>query len=147
MKRQLRERRDRVAERHDAALARYPTRGGAAFERELRAIVEELSAVSKTADTPSSDPVEVAKTYRWLGDAFFDLGRGKDNDALMRGSVAYQRAEELYADAESPVEKAKLDAQSAVEAAVAGPEAIANEVAKVVREKLEAAQVFLTMSS
>lgn len=109
MRRQLRERRDRAAERHDAALAGYPTREGDTFQRELRAVVEELTAVAEAADDPSSDPVEVAKTYRWLGDACFDLGRGKDEAALTRGSQAYQRAEELLAGGEAPVEKAKLD--------------------------------------
>ncbi len=109
MNRQLRERRDRAAERHDAALARFPTRHGATFQGELRAVVEDLTAVVAAADIPASDPVEVAKTYRWLGDAYFDLGLGKDDQVLTRGSQAYKRADELLADAEAPVEKAKLD--------------------------------------
>jgi hypothetical protein len=109
MKRQLRERRDSAADRHDAALAHFPTREGKTFESELEAVVEELGAVAKAADTPSSDPVEVAKTYRWLGDACFDLGRGTDQTALTRGVEAYQRAEELLSGAEAPLEKAKLD--------------------------------------
>jgi len=109
MNRQLRDRRDRVAERHDAALARYPARKGDAFQRELQAVVAELTAVTTAADDPGSDPVEVAKIYRWLGDAYFDLGLGKDESALTRGTQAYRRAEELLADAEAPVESAKLD--------------------------------------
>ncbi|MHC4250875.1 MAG: hypothetical protein ACYS9X_17245, partial [Planctomycetota bacterium] len=109
MKQHLRNRRDRASERHDAALARYPTREGSAFEGELRSAVDELATVAQLADDPSSDPVEVAKSYRWLGDACFDLGRGKDMPTLTRGKHAYQRAEELLVDAEAPVEKAKLN--------------------------------------
>ncbi|MGH2670623.1 MAG: hypothetical protein ACRDH5_16195, partial [bacterium] len=109
MNRQLRDRRDGAAERHDVALARYPTRQGDAFQRALQAVVAELVAVTQAADDPGSDPVEVAKAYRWLGDAYFDLGLGKDETALTRGSQAYHRAEELLAEAEAPVEKAKLD--------------------------------------
>ncbi len=109
MNRQLRERRDRAAGRHDAALNRFPTREGEAFQRELKAVINELTAVVRAADEPSSDPVEVAKTYRWLGDAYFDLGLGKDETALTQGSQAYHRAEELLAAAEAPIEKAKLD--------------------------------------
>lgn len=109
MKRQLRDRRDAAAERHDSALARFPTRKGAAFAAEIRAVIAELEAVATQADGPDSDPVEVAKTYRWLGDAFFDLSLGKDEELLTRGSLAYQRSDELLADADAPVEKAKLD--------------------------------------
>lgn len=109
MKAKLRERRDSAAEQHNAALARYPTREGSIFEGELRAVVEELTDVAAAADIPSSDPVEVAKTYRWLGDAYFDLARGRDEEPMTCGSKAYQRAEELLAGAEAPLEKAKLN--------------------------------------
>ena len=106
---QLRDRRDRAAEHHDAALMRFPNREGDGFTRELQQVVEELHAVVKTADEPSSDPVEVSKTYRWLGDAYFDLARGKDVALLARGAEAYQRGEELLADSDAPLERAKLD--------------------------------------
>ena len=109
MKTELQERRGKAAERHDAALTRYPTREGAGFRRELQAVIDELSALTQAADVPSSDPVEVAKTYRWLGDAFFDLGQGKDDTLLTRGAQVYERAEQLLADAEAPVEQAKLN--------------------------------------
>lgn len=109
MLRELRERRDQAVSRHDAALSAHPNREGAAFTRELQAVVAELTEVTRAADEPSADPVEVAKAYRWLGDAYFDLGRGKDADALQRGALAYGRCEELLADADAPLERAKLD--------------------------------------
>jgi hypothetical protein len=109
MLRDLRDRRDRAFERHEAALSTCPNREGDAFTRELQAVVAELIEVTRAADSPSADPVEVAKAYRWLGDAYFDLGRGTNADALKRGAQAYGRSEELLADADAPLERAKLD--------------------------------------
>lgn len=109
MLRELRDRRDRAAADHDAALLKYPNRQGAAFTATLEAVVEELIGVTREADEPSTDLVELAKTYRWLGDACFDLARGQEPIALQRGMLAYRRAEALHADAEAPLERAKLD--------------------------------------
>lgn len=109
MNRTLRERRDAAATRHDAALARFPSREGPTFQAELKSVMEELSTIASEADVRSSDAVELAKTQRWLGDACFDLGRGTDDALLARGAQAYARADELLASAEAPIEKAKLD--------------------------------------
>ena len=109
MKRDLRERRDQAAGSHDGALERYPTREGKAFQGEIQAVIDELSAVAALADRPDSDPVEVAKTYRWLGDAHFDLARGKAPEILERGVHAYERSELLLRGADAPAEKAKLN--------------------------------------
>ena len=109
MKRDLRDRRDQAGRRHDAALERYPTREGRAFQSELQALIDELSAIAALADRPASDPVEVAKTYRWLGDACFDLANGKAPEILERGVHAYERSELLLRDADAPAEKAKLN--------------------------------------
>ena len=109
MEAELRARRDRAAERHDAALARHPDREGDGFVAELEAVVEELTAVANMGDVPSADPVETARTFRWLGDALFDLGRGNDREALEQGVAAYRRSEALLALTEAPLESAKLD--------------------------------------
>ena len=112
MRKELRGRRDQAVKKHDAALARNPNREGATFTRTLQDVVNELHAVASAADIPSSDPVEVSKTYRWLGDAYFDLAQGEQstkNKMLTQGAQAYRRSEELLADAETPVERAKLD--------------------------------------
>lgn len=95
----LRIRRDQAAARHDAALARDSA--------ELEGVVTELQAVSSAADRRCADAVEVAKTYGWLGDALFDLGRGSDRTLLVRGPRDYERAEPLLATELAPVEQAK----------------------------------------
>lgn len=109
MLKELRERRDLAFRRHDAALSAHPDREGTAFTRELQAVVAELTEVTRAADEPSADPVEVAKAYRWLGDAYFDLGRGTDAAALKCGALAYERCEELLTGADAPLDRAKLD--------------------------------------
>ena len=109
MNRTLRERRDSVGKRHDAALERDPSRATNWFETELRAVVEELERICEAADSSGSDPVEVAMTFRWLGDALFDLGRGEDKGLLGRAAQAYDRSEALLEEEEAPVEQAKLD--------------------------------------
>lgn len=58
-----------------------------AFAAELTGGVSELEDIARSADA-GADPIELAKTYRWLGDAFFDLARGMDQSALVRGAAA-----------------------------------------------------------
>ena len=108
MDRQLIKRRDLAAARHDAALQMDPTRTSTAFKTELAGVVQDLTAICKEADRDDADPVEVAKTYRWLGDAYFDLGGAKESGPLSLGASQYERAEALLAQEQAPVEVAKL---------------------------------------
>lgn len=101
-------RRQAATERHDAALARWPDRSGDAFAREMTAVVDDLDRLAKEADALDADPVERARTWRYLGDAYFDLARGKDRAVLERGADAYERAGEVLGEAD-PLERAKLD--------------------------------------
>ena len=108
MNRQLLQRRELAADRHDAALAADPTRASEGFRRELHAVIEELTRVSRLAALEPSDPAEAARTYRYAGNAWFDLAAGKEPSALAEASAAFERAEQLVGDGD-PVERAKLD--------------------------------------
>lgn len=101
-------RRDRAADRHDEAKRRDPTQTSPQFAAEARAVMEELDAICRAMDPGVSDPAELAKAYRWLGDAWFDVAHGHDRAALLRGVTAYRRAEALIAGTDAPVEAAKL---------------------------------------
>jgi hypothetical protein len=105
---QLLARRQVAADRHDAALNAFPRREGAEFQRELRAVIEELTAISAASDAKVSDPVERARTLTWLGSAYFDLGRGIDQQLLSESARCYLLAEELIPEEDSPLFKAKL---------------------------------------
>jgi hypothetical protein len=103
----LLQRRQVAADRHDQALERWPNRTGDGFVRELRAIIEELSQVAREADGAPGSAAEQARTWRWLGDAFFDLARGSDRPTLEQGRQAYERAEEIGGKAGDVLEDAK----------------------------------------
>lgn len=109
MNSQLRSRRDQAAARHDAALRSHPARDGERFRGLMQGVVDDLLAVARAGEEAAPDDVELAKTYRWLGDAYFDLGQGKAHESLTWGVKAYSRAEQLLAQADSPVERAKLN--------------------------------------
>lgn len=53
--------------------------------------------------------MEIARTYRYTGNAWFDRAGGKEPDALAQSLTALERAEQLLPATADPVERAKLD--------------------------------------
>lgn len=107
---QLRRRAGLLA-RNDAALERWPDRAGSEFASEMSAVAAALEALAQAAaDDP--DVVECSRTWRWAGNAYFDLGAGKDRSALEHAAEAYRRAEdalEAAAEAADATERVKLN--------------------------------------
>lgn len=97
------------AQRHDAALVRWPTRQGQPFTRELTQVVNTLEALAREADATGGDMLERSRTWRYLGDVYFDLARGKEASLLAKGSEAYTRAEALLKGLRNTLEEAKLN--------------------------------------
>jgi hypothetical protein len=102
-------RRERVLDRHDAALGQWPDRTDAKFKVELAAVAEELDEIAQALDVAGADPIECSRSWRFVGDAFFDLARGRDLEPLQRAAAAYDRAEKRLDSADAPIERAKLD--------------------------------------
>ena len=102
-------RRDQALTRHDTALERWPDRAGAGFATELAAVVDELGKVAAALDAGRTDPLERSRTWRFVGDALFDLARGKESEPLKRAAAAYESAEKLLDEVDAPLERAKLD--------------------------------------
>lgn len=102
-------RRERVLDRHDAALERWPDRADAKFKVELAAVAEELNEIAEALDAASADPIERGRSWRFVGDALFDLARGRELEPLQRAVAAYDRAEKRLDSADAPIERAKLD--------------------------------------
>lgn len=100
-------RRQAAADPHNAALSRWPGRNSDAFAQELRTVVSDLHWLAQEADRTGGDPVERARTWRYLGDAYFHLAQGRDSDLLSRAAVAYIRAEQLNEGGDE-LESAKL---------------------------------------
>jgi hypothetical protein len=109
MRDHLRKRRDAAAERMWAAEDADPSFATPAFVAALAEVVRELEAVAVAADTPEADPVEVARTYRFLGGAYFDAAQKRDPDLLRLSIRAYERADAVLPRASELVEAAKLD--------------------------------------
>jgi hypothetical protein len=106
----LQARREAAADRHDAAMRRSPRREGAEFQRELEAVIAELTAVEAALERAvPPDPVERARTLSWLGSAYFDLGRGLDPNLLSESARCYLVAEEILGEEDAPLLKAKID--------------------------------------
>lgn len=54
------------------------------------------------------DSIDLGKTWRYLGDAYFSQSGKKNEDALRCGREAYLKAEALLTEADDPQEMAKL---------------------------------------
>lgn len=102
-------RRERALSRHDKALERWPGRRGADFEREVASVAEELQDVAAAQEAQGQSAPERCRTWRYVGDALFDLAHGTDAAILKRAAAAYDRAESLVTDLDEPLERAKVD--------------------------------------
>ena len=104
--------RDAAAQRHDVAMERHSTSFGEPFASEMQQVIADLDRIIAAAETKllgPPEPVELAKTCRFLGDAYFDHGRFSGRPSRELGVQAYRKAEALLAGVVAPVERAKLD--------------------------------------
>ena len=105
-------RREALLARNDAALERWPDRADPEFTIEMAAVAEGFEALAHAIPLSERDAVECSRTWRWAGNAYYDLGAGKDLAALERAAEAYRRAEnalEAAAGADDAVEWVKLN--------------------------------------
>ncbi|HRE85330.1 MAG TPA: hypothetical protein PLB40_03340, partial [Accumulibacter sp.] len=108
---QLRHREALIA-RSDAALERWPDRTGAGFTSEMEAVADGLEVLAQATPLSERDAVEGARTWRWAGNAYYDLGAGKERRALEHAARAYRKAEnalEVAAEAADAVDWVKLN--------------------------------------
>jgi len=101
--------RDAAVAQHDRIVSQYAHRHDAAFASALEPVIAELERIISAASAAKSDPVELSRTLRWLGDAYFDHGRFAGRSSWDAAANAYSRAEQLLQDGAAPVEQAKLD--------------------------------------
>lgn len=101
-------RREALIARNDAALERWPDRTGREFTSEMAAVAEGLEALAQTMAAAEHDAVECSRTWRWAGNARFDLGAGKDRPALEQAVAAYRQAEDALGAVADATERIKL---------------------------------------
>jgi len=95
--------------RNDAALERWPERKGKAYISEMSAVAVGLETLARNMDRDKDDPLERSRTWRFAGNAHFDLGAGRDRAALEHAVHAYERAETALGRKREPVEFVKLN--------------------------------------
>ena len=101
-------RRETLIARSDAALERWPGRVQPEFATEMRTVAAALESLAQ-AMAGDRDSVELSRTWRWAGNAYFDLAAGMERHALEQAAQAYQHAEEALADATDEREQVKLN--------------------------------------
>ena len=99
--------RENTLNQHDQALANWPNRAGEAFGQAMLSVISTFQQLLKSdiADIP---PIEISRTYRWLGDAYVDYAQGKEENALMDACDAYWAAEKHLDKAQYPLDEGKL---------------------------------------
>ena len=102
-------RRDALLARNDAALDRWPDRSGPAFTAEMSAIAEGFEALAQAVARSGKDALEGSRTWRFAGNAYFDLGAGRERAPLEKAAAAYRSAESLLDGLDDRVELVKLN--------------------------------------
>lgn len=103
------QRRDALLARNDAALERWPDRSGPAFAAEMGAVAEGLESLAQAVARSGKDALEGSRTWRFAGNAYFDLGAGRERARLERAAAAYRSAESLLEGLDDRVELVKLN--------------------------------------
>jgi hypothetical protein len=102
-------RRETLLVRSDTALDRWPERTGHAFIREMTAVASGLEALAEEADAAGGDRLERCRTWRFAGNAYFDLGNGKELPEMRRAADALRKADTLLKGIDNPIERLKLN--------------------------------------
>ena len=102
-------RRDALLARNDAALDRWPDRSGPAFTAEMSAVAEGFEALAQAVARGGNDALECSRTWRFAGNAYFDLGAGRERTLLERAAAAYRSAESMLKGLDDRVELVKLN--------------------------------------
>jgi hypothetical protein len=84
-------RRQELVDRHDALAPQGGQPGTASVE--LSAVAEGLEAIAREAETGGDRSVEVGRTWRWAGMAYYDAALDRDEAMVQRAVAAYEQSE------------------------------------------------------
>ena len=114
------ERRSALLLRNNAAIDRWPApsprlrtaspqRTGQDFLLEMTAVAEALETLAREADSAGGDQLERSRTWRYVGNAYFDLANATDFGRLQLAIDAYRRSDALLSGTGNASERTKLD--------------------------------------
>jgi hypothetical protein len=106
---ELIQQREALAARHEQLVERWPDRSGASFRAELTEVAEALERLATRGDWSGTDPVELAKTWKYAGMAWFELAANRESELLVRACGAYRRAEQQLQRSADQVEPVTVD--------------------------------------
>jgi hypothetical protein len=102
-------RREALLARSGAILDHWPKRTGRDFVAEMTTVANGLQALAEEASATGGDPLEVCRTWRFAGNAYFDLGNGKELPEMRRAVDAFRKADAHLEHSDDPIERMKLD--------------------------------------
>ena len=101
--------RDRLLARHETILDQCSDRSGKTFQREMASLTHEFESLAREADAARGDRLERARTWRYVGNAYFDLANGQSAEQLNHAAAAFQKSEALLQDIDAAIDNMKLD--------------------------------------
>jgi tetratricopeptide (TPR) repeat protein len=101
--------RDAIMARAQRAREELHDRTSTAFQREMGAVTAEFEALVHEVEGMGADPLEHARAWRFLGNAYFDLGDGHEHGWLRRAADAFAQSEALARPFGDAIESTKLN--------------------------------------
>src|SRR5215831_14532490 len=102
-------RREGMLSRSDRALEKWPDRKGPEFTSEMQAVIRALETLAQEADLHSSNVLERARNWRYIGIAYFDLADAREMSLLKKSEAVFANSEALSRDLHDDIETAKLN--------------------------------------
>jgi tetratricopeptide (TPR) repeat protein len=101
--------REAIMARAQRAREELHDRRSTILHREMGVVAAQLEALVHEVEGMGADPLEHARAWRFLGNAYFDLGDGHEHGWLRRAADAFARSEALAQPFGDAVEAAKLN--------------------------------------
>ncbi len=103
------QRRDDLLDQQDHLVEAWPTRVGEEFLAGIQTIATAFEQLATDAQSADGDAIEVSRTWRYAGMAWYELAETRELEWLQRARKAYQEAESHLDRGALPVDAAKLD--------------------------------------
>lgn len=102
--------RESAMDRADAAVdAAWPERRGDRFISEMQSSADELKSIAVAMKNEGTEPIDISRTYRYLGSIYSDLAPALGNRMYSKSRDSYLKAEKFLQGYDDDLERAKLN--------------------------------------